>query len=96
MESPTQKRTIVSAAIISFAAVLVYLSQFVSLNLLMELPRWTLWVVTLSPPPLFGGGIGNLFRRPLLGASLGILVYLFFCAIRYRLFVGGHFVPNLP
>jgi hypothetical protein len=96
MEAPTQKRTIVSAAIISFAAALVYLPQFVSLNLLMELPRWTLWAVTLSPPPLFGGGIGNLFRRPVLGALLGVLVYFLCCAIRYKLFVHGQFVPNVP
>jgi hypothetical protein len=96
MEAPTKKQTVVSAAIISLAVVLVYLPQFVSLKLLMAMPTWNLWELTLLPPPLFGSGIGNLFRRPVLGALLGVLIYLLFCTIRYRLFGGGHVVPNMP
>jgi len=95
METTIEKRTVISAALLATAIVLVYVPQFVSLNTLVALPVWIIWAITFSPPPLFGAGIGNLFRRPVFGALLAVLIYLLFCVIRYRLFTSGHFVPNL-
>jgi hypothetical protein len=94
MESPTTKRLVVSSTIISIAAVLAYLPRLMSLNLIVAMPHWFLLAFSLSPPPLFGVGIGNLFRRPVLGALLAALIYVLLCAISYWL-RGSHFVPNI-
>jgi hypothetical protein len=93
VEAPATKRTVISAVIISLAAILVYVPQFVSLTLLFALPQWLLYALYFSPPPLFGAGIGNLVGRPFLGALVGVLIYVLFC-ITHALFVThGRFMP---
>ncbi len=97
MQKPTNKRIAASTSFLTAGCLLLALPWLIpasfyrtAASAIPEYNDWAWWFVlatALAGSAMIVGGIGNIFRRPWVGALCGVSLYFVVCVIRAVFFI---------